>query len=429
MTATAPEFVFENLGSHGDIMPLLAIAAELVRRGHSCVLLANEHFRDEAHARGVAFHATSDKRTLDEQGRGIVACTYTGFERVSEYFRSPGAFDARTVLVNTNALSASEPLAEMYRLRAVRLHLFPIRIRSLIAPPWPLGARARGPDGERFLERVLPAMYRAADSHPEVLARINACRAELKLGPVHSVNHERPHLVAEAAMFPDWYGMPAEDWPDLPLLGFPLPRSPEPLPARVLEFLACHPRPLVFTTGTGFGKPAPFFAAAAQCSAELGMPGIFLSRFLQVDGRELGEHIAHFDHVELEALLPHAAALVHHGGLGTTARALQAGTPQVISPVTFDQPDNGHRVEVLGVGRVVARDAMSGATFAAALRELLAAQGLGARLARYRAALGAQRGVENAADLLQSVARGVAVSGAAAPALASLACEVNNPLP
>ena len=199
----------------------------------------------------------------------------------------------------------------------------------------------------------------------------------------------------------------------MPLLGFPLPHSPEPLPARVLEFLARHPRPLVFTTGTGFGKPAPFFAAAAACCAELGLPGIFLSRFLEVEQRELGEHIAHFDHVELEALLPHAAALVHHGGMGTTARALQAGTPQVISPITFDQPDNGHRVEVLGVGRVVPRERMSGATFAAALRELSASPALGSKLARYRSALAVQRGVDNAADLLQGVARGAAVSRAA----------------
>jgi UDP:flavonoid glycosyltransferase YjiC (YdhE family) len=310
-------------------------------------------------------------------------------------------------MVNTNALASSEPLAEAYRLRTVRLNLFPIRIRSLIAPAWPLGARACGPDGERFLEVVLPAMYRAADSHPEVLAKINATRAALGLGPVHSASYERSHIVAEAAMFPDWYGMPASDWPDMPLLGFPLPHSSEPLPPRVLGFLARQPRPVVFTTGTGFGKPAPFFEAAAQCCAKLGVPGIFLSRFLEIAPGSLGERVAHFDHVELETLLPHASAIVHHGGLGTTARALQAGIPQIISPVTFDQPDNGRRVEVLGVGRVVARERMSGATWAAALRELLSKPGNAARLARYRAALASQLGVENAADLLQAVARGV----------------------
>ena len=65
----------------------------------------------------------------------------------------------------------------------------------------------------------------------------------------------------------------------------------------------------------------------------------------------------------------------------------RAGIPQVISPTGFDQPDNGHRTEVLGVGRVVPRAQMSGATFAAALREQLNDPEQPAKLARYRSAL------------------------------------------
>jgi rhamnosyltransferase subunit B len=164
------------------------------------------------------------------------------------------------------------------------------------------------------------------------------------------------------------------------------------------------PRPVVFTTGTGFGSPEIFFDAAAACCAELGMPGIFLSPFL-AGGRQLGDRIACFDHVELDRLLPHAAAIVHHGGMGTTARALQAGIPQVISPTGFDQPDNGHRTEVLGVGRVVSRKCMTGATFAAAIREQLADPEQPAKLSRYRAALEGERAVERAADLLENIAR------------------------
>jgi rhamnosyltransferase subunit B len=247
-------------------------------------------------------------------------------------------------------------------------------------------------------------MYRAAGVHPQVLAKINATRAQVGLAPVQSAGFGRRHVVAEAAMFPDWYGMPAEDWPALQLLGFPLPVPKEPLPAPVQEFLTRNPRPLVFTTGTGCATPARFFEAAARCCAALGMPGVFLSRFLEVESGALGDRIAHFHHVELGALLPHAALMIHHGGMGTTARGLEAGIPQVVSPMVFDQPDNGHRLELLGVGRVVSREHMSGATFAAAARELLSDPEIQTRLSRYRTAIATQDAIADAADLLQNVA-------------------------
>lgn len=405
MTDHAPEFLFENVGSHGDVMPFLHVAAELVRRGHRCQLLANQHFRAAAEQRGVGFHAHTTARTHGEVPGDSASYLYFKFEGALEYFARANAFDERTVVVSMHNYGALEPFAEAHRLRTVRLHLFPSKIKSLLAPSWPLGARAIGPDGERFLKLTLPAMYRAASVHPRALARINAVRGQLGLAAVHTAEYERSHVVAEAALFPAWYAMPAADWPRLQFLGFPLPNASEPLPARVSEFLARHPRPLVFTTGTGFAAPEPFFAAAARCCSELGMPGIFLSPFSSATHPSLGAPIAHFDHVELAALLPHASLIVHHGGLGTTARALQAGVPQLISPIGFDQPDNGHRVELLGAGRVLPREGLTGATCARAVRELLADPALAARLPHYAAALAHPRAIEAAADVLLRVAQ------------------------
>ena len=44
------------------------------------------------------------------------------------------------------------------------------------------------------------------------------------------------------------------------------------------------------------------------------------------------------------------AAVVHHGGIGTVAKALSTGTPQLILPMAFDEPDNAARVRSLGAG-------------------------------------------------------------------------------
>jgi UDP:flavonoid glycosyltransferase YjiC (YdhE family) len=59
-------------------------------------------------------------------------------------------------------------------------------------------------------------------------------------------------------------------------------------------------------------------------------------------------------------VLPHASAVVCHGGSGTTLGALAAGVPLVVTPLFADQPLNGARVAAVGAGRLVApRDAGS----------------------------------------------------------------------
>lgn len=55
-------------------------------------------------------------------------------------------------------------------------------------------------------------------------------------------------------------------------------------------------------------------------------------------------------YVPFSQLLPHAAALIYHGGIGTLAQAVAAGIPHLVMPLGHDQPDNAHRLERLGIG-------------------------------------------------------------------------------
>jgi UDP:flavonoid glycosyltransferase YjiC (YdhE family) len=56
------------------------------------------------------------------------------------------------------------------------------------------------------------------------------------------------------------------------------------------------------------------------------------------------------DYAPYEWLFPRMAAVVHHGGSGTTAHGLRAGVPSIIVPFLFDQFFWGRRVHELGVG-------------------------------------------------------------------------------
>ena len=70
-------------------------------------------------------------------------------------------------------------------------------------------------------------------------------------------------------------------------------------------------------------------------------------------------------------VFPAAAAIVHQGGVGTTAEAMRAGRPMLVVPWGVDQPDNAARVVHMGVARTLHRKAYRAARVVQALRPLL----------------------------------------------------------
>ncbi|MEO7577512.1 MAG: nucleotide disphospho-sugar-binding domain-containing protein [Massilia sp.] len=70
--------------------------------------------------------------------------------------------------------------------------------------------------------------------------------------------------------------------------------------------------------------------------------------------------------------------MIHHGGIGTTAEALRAATPQLIVPLAHDQFDNGARVAALGAGLVLPAARLDPARLTRRLRELLGAPAIAA---------------------------------------------------
>jgi rhamnosyltransferase subunit B len=89
---------------------------------------------------------------------------------------------------------------------------------------------------------------------------------------------------------------------------------------------------------------------------------------------ELPKDIQHFAYVPFSKILPRATALVHHGGIGTTAQAIAAGIPQVIHPMAHDQPDNAARVERLGIGASLSPKRFNAGSLAENLNTMITSQ-------------------------------------------------------
>jgi vancomycin aglycone glucosyltransferase len=78
------------------------------------------------------------------------------------------------------------------------------------------------------------------------------------------------------------------------------------------------------------------------------------------------------DEVNQQALFPRVAAVVHHGGAGTTTAASLGGTPQVVVPQLYDQHYWAGRVQDLGIGVAHAPGVPTVESLTAALRHALA---------------------------------------------------------
>jgi rhamnosyltransferase subunit B len=270
-----------------------------------------------------------------------------------------------TVLVAPGTALGARIAQEKLGLPLATVHLQPIMLRSTVDP----GCYGF-PDIINHLPRSLRGLYlRAVDRLliDRLLAgETNAFRAELGLPPVRRLWDRwlhSPQLVR--GLFPEWYAPPQPDWPpNVHLTGFPLwdesvhrPPSPE-----LEEFLAAGEPPVIFTAGSAMAQGRDFFRVSAEVCRASGRRGLFLTQFPEQLPQPLPDGVRHFDYVPFSAVLPRAAAFVHHGGIGTTAQALAAGVPQLVVPLAHDQPDNAVRVRRLGVGDFLLPKAYKAAT-------------------------------------------------------------------
>jgi UDP:flavonoid glycosyltransferase YjiC (YdhE family) len=118
-------------------------------------------------------------------------------------------------------------------------------------------------------------------------------------------------------------------------------------------------------------QAASFFTAAVEACRRLGRRGLLLTKFADQVPSELPADVRHFEYVPFSRVLPRVAAIVHHGGIGTTAQGLRAGIPQLIMPLSHDQPDNAARLARLGVGDQLAPASFRGDRVAEKLSRLL----------------------------------------------------------
>jgi UDP:flavonoid glycosyltransferase YjiC (YdhE family) len=354
--------ILATVGTDGDVFPHVGLGAALRARGHRVTLAAPEPYRDRALALGIEFcplvtaaeigRALADPDMWHPLRSGPMMARW-GAPMIPRQYEALADLAGRhgSVLVANPGVLAARLVQETRGTPTASLLLQPGLLPSSTAPP----AMPGGLTIPAWLPRPLRRLYwLAVDAagYALVARSLNRVRAGLRLPPVRRVFRWwlSPDLVI--GLFPPWYAAPQPDWPpQLRLAGFGrFDGARGELPEDVRRFCADGPPPVAFTLGTGMRHAAGFFRTAVAACDALGARGLLLTRYPEVIPAHLSPRVRHCAFAPFRRLLPLCGAVVHHGGIGTTAAALEAACPQLILPLAWDQPDNAARVTALGVG-------------------------------------------------------------------------------
>ena len=302
---------------------------------------------------------------------------------------------------------AADIVAEKRRLPLVSVMLQPMALFSARQPPTapelsmlrrdPRTSLGRG--WNRAFLLLLRTMLRRRYAR-----RIDAVRADHGLAP----GRRAPILdrgPATAELLCCWSSvlgaLPADAPGNAALVGFPFMDEDTGADAKyMLEidgFMHAGDPPLVFTLGS-FAVVAAghFYAEAAAASRALGRRALMLTGQA---GPPRGDGDCLFvDYAPHSAVFPDAAAVIHHGGIGTTAQALRAGRPQIVIPHFGDQFDNAARLQSIGVGLSISRDHFDRDRAASAISQLLATPGMNGAARRAADRIDSEDGAQAAAD-------------------------------
>jgi sterol 3beta-glucosyltransferase len=119
----------------------------------------------------------------------------------------------------------------------------------------------------------------------------------------------------------------------------------------VEEFLAAGDPPVSVGFGSMIGSdPARLAEVVVEAARRVGVRTVLAAGWGALAGATSADDVLVVDDIDYRGLFPRVAAVVHHGGAGTTGAAFAAGRPQVVCPFVADQPFWGDVVHRRGVG-------------------------------------------------------------------------------
>ena len=416
--------VLTTFGTLGDVHPLIGVALEMRRRGHTPVLAVPEIFRPKIEPLGLEFAKVGPTLNPDDpQQVADLMDIRKGTERALREVLFPAirkSYDELLAAVQraggadlmlAGELTYQAPVvAEVTGIRWASYVLAPLSFFSAydapVLPPYPKLAR---------LQSAVPATGHAVTRFARWVTRewaepVYRLRAELGLdrGPnvIFDAKHA-PGLVL--AMFSPLLGEAQPDWPaHTEITGFVFydgDAGKQDLPPEMEEFLQAGGPPVVFTLGSAAVLDAgDFYKQSADAARMARVRAVLL---VGTDPRNIPQtqspELCVAQYAPYSKLFPRAALIVHQGGVGTTAQAMRAGRPMLVMPYSHDQPDNARRMRRLRVAGVIRRQDYTAERVARRIRRMLEHPRFAERAAAVGEQLRHEDGLTRACDALEAL--------------------------
>lgn len=407
-------------GSQGDVQPYIALGKGLKQAGHFVRLASHDNFEANVTAQELEFRPmgfnVQEIAQSEEMRERVEKGNFISLMRLMSKLSSQGAVTMAgggleaaqgmdLVLGGLGGMFTGIAVAEKLGLPFLQAHVIPFtptrHFPSVLVPNLPDGPGS-------WLNRPSHHLTRQFMWH-SLRAADNLARREV-LG-LPAAPFTGPYASEATRGLPVLYGFspavvpPAPDWgPDVHVTGYWLLAAAQSWtpPQPLLDFLDAGPPPVYIGFGSMSNRdPEQTANLILEALQRTRQRAVLFSGWGGLQKEEIPDSIFLSGAVPHTWLFPRMAAVVHHGGAGTTAAGLSAGVPSLIVPFFGDQPYWGRRVRDLGVGPApLPRKKLNAENLALAIRQAVSDAGMRQRAAELGAKLRAEDGIARAVEII-----------------------------
>ena len=366
--------ILGSAGSRGDVVPILEIASALQRRGHEVEVFVPRQFEWAATERRLRTHhfATDSHGLMQSLDHGLRSTQQTlewAQQAMLDQFEVmlPGAEGADALVTMINELGAPT-VAEHHGIPHFRVSCVP----SLVGDQPPAVTPF-----QRLPAPINRLLWEGVELGTKLIfaKTLNQKRRELGLREIrrfcdYAAGYSHNLLAIDPVLVP-----PCRGWRHrYEYVGYPFGGDDGQLSPGIEAFLEEGPPPVYFGFGSVYlPQPEKLTTMILGAVKRVGCRAIIDRGWTGLgEGASLPRDVLLIREAPHRQLFPRMAAVVHHGGSGTTHNAARAGVPQAIAPQILDQYFWAERIYQLGLGpRAVPATRLTEANLAASLKQLL----------------------------------------------------------